>query len=369
MKRTILAEARWEEKYHHWKINASVEGQRRSFYSSDPSRHGKKEAEAKAQAWADLRSGSDMPFQRAVENWLDFKKAHVSVSTFKSQSSFIRKHFLRPDLTSRRISRITLVHWQSILDAASADGLSYNTVRLLRRFILEFASYAQKSRWPISNFAPKDLELPVCTKRKEKAILQPHELKTLFSVDTALMYNKRCACWHINAFRLAAILGLRRGEITALRWQNVSENTLYVASAVNQLEIETPGKTANAQRLIVLNAHVRQILAAQRDLLKKHRIVSPWVFPNKLGHRERACQFSDDWQRYTKSNNINSAVTFHCLRHTMISLFKADVPEQLLKQVVGHSGSMDTFGQYGHSLDDDASRASALMETALSRYI
>lgn len=83
MKRTILAEARWEEKYHHWKINASVEGRRRSFYSSDPSRHGKKEAEAKAQAWADLRSGSDMPFQRAVENWLDFKEAHVSVSTFK----------------------------------------------------------------------------------------------------------------------------------------------------------------------------------------------------------------------------------------------------------------------------------------------
>ena len=36
--------------------------------------------------------------------------------------------------------------------------------------------------------------------------------------------------------------------------------------------------------------------------------------------------------------------------HTMISIVKADVPEQLLKQVVCHSKGMDTLGIYGHEV-------------------
>ncbi len=39
-------------------------------------------------------------------------------------------------------------------------------------------------------------------------------------------------------------------------------------------------------------------------------------------------------------------------RHTFVSVVKS-LPEGLLKQVVGHSASMDTFGVYSHDVEGD----------------
>jgi hypothetical protein len=50
----------------------------------------------------------------------------------------------------------------------------------------------------------------------------------------------------------------------------------------------------------------------------------------------------------------------------MISLYKADLPEELLKQVVGHSASMDTFGVYGHAMDGDEERTVRIMDDVIS---
>ncbi len=370
MKKTILAEARWEEKWHRWKINVSVEGQRRSFYSSVPGRKGKKEAEEKAQLWADTRSGKDMRLDVAVGAWLDYKRLHVSSSTFRSQKGFILKWFLRPDLATRHLSRITPAIWQSVLDAAFVEGLSYSSRQALCKHIFAFLRFATRSRWPVEALLPDDLVVaPPDAPRPEKAILQPDDLRTLFTVDTILTYRTRQPCWEIHSFRLAAVLGLRRGELTALRWQDITKDTLTVHASINRYNVETPGKTKNAVRTIALNDHVRAILAAQRAQLKQHNIVSPFVFPAPSGQHEYPGQFSKVWKRYAVSNGINPDVTFHGLRHTAISLYKADVPEQLLKQVVGHSRNMDTFGQYGHAVDGDALRASELMEAALSKYI
>ena len=108
---------------------------------------------------------------------------------------------------------------------------------------------------------------------------------------------------------------------------------------------------------------------AQRQHLRKQGIVSPWVFPSFTGKQENPTKFYRDWKRYAECNAIDERISFHCLRHTMISLYKDEVPEQLLKQVVGHSATMDTFGQYGHALADDAARTATLMDAAFTRYV
>lgn len=370
MKKTILAEARWEEKWHRWKINASVQGQRRSFYSSTPGRKGKKEAEEKAQRWADIRSGSDLRFDVAVELWLENKKLRITPDTYADQSCFIRKWFLRPDLATRRISKITPALYQSILDVPAAQGLSRCTVKELRKQLFSFLRFARRSHFPLADVDSEDIAIPsAMPPASEKPILQPDDLRTLFTVGTTRIRHQLQPCWHINAFRLAAVLGLRRGELVALRWQHITDDALHIVSSINAHGSETHGKTKNAVRVIALSDHTRAILSAQRALLNQHHIVSPFVFPAPSGRHECPAQLSDSWRRYAASNGIDPAVTLHCLRHTAISIYKADVPEQLLKQVVGHSRSMDTFGQYGHAVSDDALRASKLMEDALSRYL
>ncbi len=52
-----------------------------------------------------------------------------------------------------------------------------------------------------------------------------------------------------------------------------------------------------------------------------------------------------------------------------MSLVKADMPEQLVKATVGHSDDMDTFGVYGHEINDDMKRAAVIIDQVFSRVL
>ena len=47
---------------------------------------------------------------------------------------------------------------------------------------------------------------------------------------------------------------------------------------------------------------------------------------------------------------------------------KSDMPEELLKNIVGHTVKMDTTGIYGHEFDGDMKRSSSLIDEVFSRY-
>ena len=367
MKKIFTAEARWNESKEYWQINVMVDGLRRSFYSKTPGKRGKKEAEAKAQEWADTRRTGDMPLQKATDLWLESKRRNVSTTTYDSIESAVRIWMLPPTMRNKRLSRIAPQEWQDILDTAATMGRSVQTVGKLRKRILEFADFCRSSRWMLEY--PEDLRVNGGKPTAEKAILQPDALNVVFSVDTISRHGKRTRCWHINAFRLACLTGLRRGEICALRWDAITDTTLSVVAATNGKGITTKGKTDNAQREFALNPSIRAVLDDQRSFLRSRGIISPWVFPNIGGEQETATKFYKDWKKYAADNGLDERVSFHCLRHTMVSLYKDTVPTALLKQVVGHSAAMDTIGHYGHALTSDAAETAALMENTVHAYI
>lgn len=49
------------------------------------------------------------------------------------------------------------------------------------------------------------------------------------------------------------------------------------------------------------------------------------------------------------------------MEHTFVSVIKA-IPEGYLKQLIGHSKSMDAYGVYAHELNDDSKQAAQLVE-------
>ena len=52
----------------------------------------------------------------------------------------------------------------------------------------------------------------------------------------------------------------------------------------------------------------------------------------------------------------------------MISIVKPNIPETLLKQVVGHSKAID-IGIYQHVVDGDAKRASTIIDNVFDRLL
>lgn len=368
-KKIITAEARWEEKWKRWKINAQADGQRKSFYSSDPSRKGKKEAEAKAQKWAQRRTNGDPRLLDAMELYLEDQKSRMSRDSYYTKASIVRKWLLPPDLVGRKVSRIGVMDWQHVLDAVKEAGRQKSTIKAYKAIILSFWAFCEKMRWEVDPIRADDLDAESDKEKKEKKILQPDALRRLMEISTTVMRGDRVPEWCIHAFRLAAVLGLRRGEITALRWKDVTETTLTVHASTNARGTTTKGKTGNARRVVVINRHVQPILDAQRAQLKRHGIVSPWVFPADDGQQMHAETFSAHWTRYCDANGIGEGVTFHGLRHTAVSCYKNALPLDQLKRVVGHSASMDTLGVYGHEVDGEAEEAAALMDAAMDRIM
>ena len=192
--------------------------------------------------------------------------------------------------------------------------------------------------------------------------MQPDEVRDIFSRTTYTSRNRQKECFEIHAIRWAIASGMRPGEIIGLQWADITADTKTIRRSINVLGEHTQGKNRNALRTSLLTGLERQVLADQREHLRKHGIISPWVFPAKDGNTLPQQQLYKAWQRMQR-DMPGEPLSLYELRHTMISIAKA-VPKTLLEPVVGHSATMDTFGIYAHQIEGDAQKAADLIDKA-----
>lgn len=144
---------------------------------------------------------------------------------------------------------------------------------------------------------------------------------------------------YINFYRFAVVTGLRPGEVLGVMTGDINNNILRVGRSINVYGEITPGKNKNAIRTQELTPIAKAILdsqAAQSDGL--------YIFGgiSEGGLLKR-------WHRYCEVNGL-SQTTLYELRHTFVSAIQS-LPEAYIKNLVGHSVSMDT-GTYTHQMDD-----------------
>lgn len=363
MTRTI-PDARWDENRSYWRVNVQQDGVRKTFYDKTPGKRGKKMCEAKAAEWLDANAPGDLKFKAAVERYLASKKPTVRETTYDIYDYRFRQHLL-PVLGEKRLSQISEQQVQDILNRMAADGYSHDTCAGLRSSIKDFSTWCRKSRL---NFDRMEyLDIPRVAVKGERTTLQPEHLAILFR-DDSIQDAKH---WHLNAFRFCAIIGLRRGELCGLMWTDIENGVLTVARSVNGLKQITEPKTEAGKRRIRLPQHALKVLQDQKAKLAKYGCISPYIFPGKVpvaGEMADPKSVLRSWTRFCQQNGMPE-FKLHELRHTAISMYKADLPEELLKSVVGHSVHMDTYSVYGHEFGDDAQRAAACMDTVLDKVL
>ncbi len=349
-------EAKWDEKNQRWVIKVQRDGRRKSFYSSTPGTRGKAEAERKADVWLEnccREQAKDITFDELTVLYLAHIRTGNGTAHKSKEDSVIRTHLL-PRWTGRKISRLTNIDYQEAIDAC-VEGrehpLSARTCGHVRSTITALWHYARRARLPMEE--PIDLTIPSGATKKSRTILQPDDIRKLF--DPAL--DKY---FYVPAFRFIVLTGLRRGELCGLRTEDIDGSVLTTRRAVNSAGEITNGKNENALRTIVLPQLALDAIELHRSHLKQKGIISPWVFCNTRGEQMPPHGLYSRWLYFREKYGLASA-SLHELRHTMVSVCKDDLPLPLLKQVVGHSMSMDTLGQYGHSVDGERERVAALI--------
>ena len=339
-------EAVWSEKYGRWSIKVQRDGERKAFYSSKEGRKGKLEAERKADDWiAEGEPNDNMRFHELAELYLASIDTGNGTAHKKKQSSTI-SNWLLPIWAHRKVSTLTNRDYQKAVNAPAECNppRSKRTCEHVRAAITSLYSYAVSDR--ITMEAPVKIKIPKAATVGKRHILQPGDIAHLFD-------SKHNGNFYIHAYRFILILGLRRGELCGLTEADIQGDTMTINRSLNSLGEETAGKNENARRNMVLPEIAQQILADQKNMLKSHGIISRYIFPAADGSQTNSNALYDSWATF-RDNNGFPKVSLHELRHTMISIMKSHLPATLLKQFVGHSEDMDTFGVYGHEVDGEA---------------
>ena len=363
--RTRTTNATWMEKQKRWQVQVQRDGVRRTFYSSVQGAAGKREANAKADAWLQTGVTHENARVKAISaEWLETLKPSRE---FQSSASFIQYESIMrtkilPIIGNRRVSELSNGDIHRVIDAAARKGYAKKTLQNIRGTMVAFVKYARKFRY--TDLRVEDVEIPWDAPKVEKEILNPDAIKTLFNVSTR---GKR-EDYYVNAYRFLVVTGLRTGELLARSKSDVRDGYLTINTALNQYGEITKGKNLNATRRIKLSGLALAILSDQEEAEKRNGITSTVLFPDTDGGYISERKLYKFWCAYQDANGIEH-ISLYELRHTFVSVCAANVPETLLKMVVGHSKSMDTQGVYGHEVASQMQSAADAIAFSFSEII
>lgn len=349
----------WIEKYKRWQINVQKDGIRKSFYSSTAGRNGQRECNKKADDWLDggIINGNTR-VKELFDTWVDDVLKKTTCKDAWRQYEGYGKNWICKKIGHVKIGTVSEGHLQSIIDAAFSGGLSKKTLTNLKACITAFIKYARINKGTM--LLPESLHIPAGAREGKRTILQPDDMKKLFTADTRLLRGKEVYELYINAYRFEVATGLRPGEVIGLDWVDVSGDRVNVRRSINRAGEETAGKNENALRSFVITPLARWILHLQKEKLFELGIRSDVVFPSEDGSHIHQATYYKRWVAYRDRAGISKASPYE-LRHTFVSIVK-ELPEGLLKPLVGHSKDMDTYGTYSHELAGDMEATSTMVQ-------
>ena len=168
---------------------------------------------------------------------------------------------------------------------------------------------------------------------------------------------------HDFAWRLAATLGLRRGEICGLSWGDVDldERTVTVAHSFDRTGNLKSPKTGAGRRTLPLTEENAAAFAAhwsaQVERGIRVRDKDP-VVVTESGTRVAPDLLSKWWARDRKALGAEK-FTIHELRHSYLTaLARAGVHPKVMQELAGHANSQITMDIYTH-VDMTGKRAAA----------
>ena len=349
----------WMEKYNRWQIKVQKDGIRKTFYSSKEGRAGQREANAKADAWLeDNIINTRLNVKKTTEEYIEQLKLTTSKSHYTQYEYYIN-NWINPKIGTLKIEALNEQHLQNIINAAYNKGLSKKTLQNIKSCISAWLKFCRMNKY--TTLFPENLSIPKGAATKEKAILQPEDVKKLFLSDNTILNKIESYDIYVNAYRFQVLTGLRPGEIIGLKWNDIKGDIVNLRRSINVHGEETKGKNDNARRSFQLSTSAKKIISNQKSMLKNNQISSAYVFPNIYGDPVPEKTYYERWCKYRDYNHFSAKTTLYELRHTFVSITKS-LPEGYLKQLIGHSKDMDTYGVYSHEIISDRDNAAKMIQ-------
>ncbi len=243
--------------------------------------------------------------------------------------------WIEPQLGGRALDKIRPEDVEDLMRAMSKAGVGVKSVRNYigtLSAIFRFAMHPRR-KWATSNPCEMIDLLPVRTS-EEIRFLTTAEVDALAQAAVAGEHQALDRALYV----VAAMTGLRQGELIALRWQDVDREARRVRVRRSHVlgEFDTP-KSRRSERSVPLSRRV----AGELD---GWRLKTRWGSPDDLVFAEpvsgevlRRGALMRRYRRALKAAGVASGHRFHDLRHTFgTAMAAAGVPMRTLQEWMGH---------------------------------
>ena len=275
-----------------------------------------------------LNNLSMMKLSDYMDKWLEINKPLLASTTVKGYKMYINHHF-KPYFGTMKVSQITDMCIKQYIANKIKEKLSTTTIRKHFFTLSKMLYDALKGKSPCIDIKPP--------KNGEFKPIIPTEAE----FNTIYETFKKISIEDAAIILLAGWCGLRRGEIFALKWDDINEilGTIRIDEAV---ALEEVGYKFNFKQPKSHNG-IRTIAAPDYliSLLKSIKQTKPKGINNEtdIQHEiftQNPHSFTKKYTRILKENKLPH-IRFHDLRHYHASLlYKNNVPDLYAAERLGH---------------------------------
>lgn len=314
-----------------------------------------------------------------IPQYLETVGETLSPATYEFYSSVIRRCIL-PALGNHKLSQIKPVHVQAFVSQLNGmesqtphanKPISPNTVKRYLCVLQSIFRQAVKlgilpenpaSAEKLTLKKPVKPEIDIFTKQEAAAILEALEQEPLqFQV----------------LIQLAIITGARRGELVALRFEDIDKaaNKVTISRAAIKLTGE-PAQTKAPKdyevRSITVSPYCIELVQLLEQEKRRERLrlgsqwhEGGWLFTQWNGEMMNPCTPTRQFSKFLERNGFRHR-KFHALRHTSATLLLYGGVS--LKQVQGRlgHGDIETTNKYLHCLQEADEEAACVLQSMLT---
>jgi integrase len=314
--------------------------------------------------------GVGATFGQLLDRWLEeCDRMDLSPTTMRTYRAQIEQT-IRPRLGKVVLTRLTPKHLDDLYGAMKDAGLSPKTIRNHHAIISSALHQAVRWEWARENIAER--AKPPRVSQRRVTVPSVDAVQTV--IEAAEERDPRLAPLLV----LAALTGMRRGELCALRWTDVDleKRELEVSRSVVVIPggLAEKGTKTNRSRWVALG----EVGVA---LLVRHRIkVDEWAQQAEVVLADDAFVFSPfvDGSKPFRPDNVTGffmrvrdslglrQVRLHDLRHfTATQLIGAGVDVRTVAGRLGHSDPSLTLRVYSHAIEERDRAAAEIMDRVL----
>lgn len=317
-----------------------------------------------------LATGPKQKLADHLTYWLEqVKKRTVRTSTYVRYRVALEKHIV-PALGHLTLNQVTLRVIQRFYNQKLDEGQSASSVITMNKVLHQALAHAVRERLITVNPCT-GVALPAEKGRKVQALTVEQAQQLLQEVQGTMMES---------FIALALVLGMRHGELLALRWQDLdlAQGTLAIHFTLTQDEryhfVVGDPKTASSGRLILLPQPVCEMLRAHRVRQGEARLKAgpAWqqhdlVFCTGKGGYIWPTNMRQRFYRLLQRAGL-PAMHIHDLRHSASTLLrKMGVDLKVIQEILGHSTLDMTANIYSHVLPSMQQEAVEKMKTLFEK--